>query len=122
MSWITTTNQLIILVTGLVGLITAGVSTFIAIKNFIKANKGKSAAEIWNLIMEIADTAMKDVEKSQLKGLDKKATVINAVKTSCLSMNVDITPFIDSLGAYIDQSIKFVNDLTKNIKDRKSVV
>lgn len=105
------TQQIIVLITGLVGLITAGISAFYAIKNWMKAHKGKSAFEIWNLIMTIADEAMKEAEKSQLKGLDKKNTVINVVKSGCEAAGVKIDDFIDQLDKYIDQTIGFVNDM-----------
>jgi len=113
MDWITTVNGLIALITGLVGLIGTGIGAFFAIKNFIKATKEKSAKEIWALIMEIADAAMKDVEKSTLKGAAKKEAVISAVKEGCKAAGVDLGPFIDQLGEYIDQTISFVNGMTK---------
>ena len=62
--WISTVNGLLALITGLVGLIGTGIGTFFAIKNWIKATKEKSSKEIWGMIMEIADAAMKEAEKS----------------------------------------------------------
>ena len=111
--WITTVNGLIALITGLVGLIGTGVGTFFAIKNWIKATKEKSAKEIWAMIMEIADAAMKDVEKSTLHGLDKKEAVISAVKEGCKAAGIDLDPFIDQLGAYIDSCIKWYNGMNE---------
>ena len=68
MDWITTANGLIALITGLVGLITTGVTTYFAIKAWIKATKDKSAQEKWNMIQEIAKTAIDEVEHSGIIG------------------------------------------------------
>ncbi len=106
-----TINQVITLIIGLAGLISAAVSAFFAIRNFVKALKEKSLKDVWNMIMELADAAMKEAEASQLKGEDKKQMVINAVKAGCKSAGLDIDMFIDQLGAYIDQTIGFVNDM-----------
>lgn len=110
----TTINGLIALITALLGLIGTGVSAFFAIKAFIKTLKQKNQSEVWALIMSIADAAMKDAEKSGKKGAEKKEMVISAIKASCEAAGLDITEFIDALSAYIDQTIKFVNDLKKD--------
>lgn len=114
--WITTANGLIALITGLIGLIGTGVGAFFAIKNFIKAAKEKSAKEKWALIMEMADAAITEAEKSGKEGKTKKEMVINSVKASCTAAGIDIAPFIDQLGAYIDEVIKFVNGMPKSKK------
>ena len=106
-----TANSIVVLITGLVGLISAGVGAFFAIKSFIKATKEKSAKEIWAIIVHMADTAMKEAEKSIEKGEDKKKMVIEAVKAGCKAEGLDIDAFIDQLSAYIDQCIKFFNDM-----------
>lgn len=111
--WITTANGLISLITALVGLIGTGVGAFFAIKNWIKATKEKSMKEIWAMIMEMADAAMKEYEHSTLSGADKKKAVIEAVKSGCKSAGVDLDLFIDQLSDYIDQTIAFVNDMSK---------
>ena len=113
MEWMSTASGLITLITGLVGLIGTGVSAFFAIKTLITSLKDKKLSEIWNMIQLAADAAMKEAEKSSLKGLDKKNMVIESVKASCKSMNVNIDDFIDQLSAYIDQTITFVNDMNK---------
>jgi hypothetical protein len=46
MDCITSAQALVALITGLVGLISAGVTAFVAVKKVIKANKGKSLKEI----------------------------------------------------------------------------
>ena len=113
MDWITTVNGLIALITGLVSLISAGVAGFFAVRNFIRANKEKSAKEIWNLIMNMADAAMKQAEVSQKAGAEKKQMVIDMVKEGCKAAGVNIDDFLDQLSSYIDQAISFVNDMTK---------
>lgn len=111
MDWITTANGLIALITGLAGLVGTFLGMFFAIKGFIASLKTKKASEIWGMIMEIADAAMKEAEKSALSGADKKAMVINSVKASCKAAGIDADAFLDQLSDYIDQAIKFANDM-----------
>ena len=111
--WITTVNGLIALITGLLGLIGTGVGTFFAIRNWIKATKEKSSKEIWAMIQEIADAAMKEAERSTLSGVGKKELVVNMVKEGCKAAGIDLDPFIDQLGAYIDSCIKWYNGMKK---------
>ena len=106
-------TEIIKLVLALVGLIGTGVSTFFAVKATIAKNKGKSAAEIWALIMSMADSAMKVAEASGKAGADKKQMVIDGVKASALAAGLDVSPFVDQLSAYIDQTIAFVNGMKK---------
>jgi len=70
--WLTDANAIVVLLTGLIGLISAGVGAFFAIKGWVKAFKEKSAREKWATIMEIADAAIKEAEKSGASGKDKK--------------------------------------------------
>lgn len=112
--WTLDTLQTIVtLVTGLFGLIGTGVSTFFMVKAIIQKNKGKSATEIWNLLLTMADNAMKAAEASGKSGADKKAMAMEAIKASALAAGIDISAFINQLDAYIEETIKFVNDLTK---------
>lgn len=113
MEWITTANGVITLITGLIGLIGTGIGAYFAIKNWITVLKTKNGQEIWNLIVEMADSAMKEAEKSYLSGAGKKEMVLNMVKTSCKSAGVNLDFFINQLSDYIDQTISFVNDMTK---------
>ena len=108
-----TVQEIIALVTGLCGLVSAGIGAYFAIKNWIAVTKNKNAQEIWAMIMEIADTAMKEAEKSCKTGADKKTMVIDAVKASCKAAGLDLDLFIDQLSDYIDQTISFVNDMSK---------
>ena len=108
-----TVQELIALITGLCGLISAGIGAYFAIKNWIAATKSKNAQEIWAMIMEVADAAMKEAEKSCKTGADKKAMVIESVKASCKAAGLDLDLFIDQLSDYIDQTINFVNAMSK---------
>ena len=111
--WINTANGIITLITGLVGLIGTGIGVYFAIKNWIKLVKEKNANEIWKMIMEMADAAMKEAERSCKTGADKKKMVIESVKASCKAAGLDLDLFIDQLSDYIDQTISFVNDMSK---------
>ena len=113
MEWITTANGIITLITGLVGLIGTGIGTYFAIRNWFKILKTKNAQEIWTLVMEMADSAMKEAEKSYLSGADKKDMVLNMVKSSCKNAGINIDFFINQLDNYVDQTISFVNDMKK---------
>ena len=112
-NWLTTAQGVLSLITGLIGLIGSGVGAFFAIKNFIKVAKTKSMNEIWSMIMAMADAAMKEAEASQKSGEDKKQMVLDAVKSGCKAANIDIDAFIDQLSQYIDQTIDFVNKMSK---------
>ena len=114
--WINTANGIITLITGLVGLIGTGIGAYFAIKNWIKLVKEKNANEIWKMIMEMADAAMKEAEKSCKAGADKKTMVIESVKASCKAAGINIDLFIDQLADYIDQTISFVNKMKKAAK------
>ena len=110
---INTANGIITLITGLAGLIGTGIGAYFAIKNWIKLVKEKNANEIWKMIMEMADAAMKEAEKSCKAGADKKTMVIDSVKAGCKSVGLDISNFLNQLDAYIDQTISFVNQMKK---------
>ena len=108
-----TVQEIIALVTGLCGLVSAGIGAYFAIKNWIKVTKNKNAQEIWAMIMEMADAAMKEAERSCKIGADKKKMVIASVKASCKAAGLDLDLFIDQLSDYIDQTISFVNGMSK---------
>lgn len=102
-------EQIITLITGLLGLIPTAIAAYFAIKNFIAVIKEKSSKEIWALIMSLADAAMKEAEKSLQDGESKKQMVIDSVKAGCKSAGIDLDMFIDQLSDYIDDTIDFVN-------------
>lgn len=113
MEWFEPTRQIIVLIIGLFGLISAGVGAFFAIRSFVKSLKGKSANEVFNLLLSMTDEAMKAAEASGKSGADKKKMVIDAITAAAISAEIDIAPFMAQLSDYIDQTIKFVNDMTK---------
>jgi hypothetical protein len=113
MEIITTANGIIALITGLLGLIGTGIGTYFAVKNWIAAMKTKNSQEIWTMIMEIADSSMREAEASMQDGETKKQIVIDSVKASCKAAGINIDLFLDQLSNYIDSTIKFVNDMKK---------
>ena len=106
--WISEINAFIPI---LVGFITTAVGAFLAVKNFIKVLKTKNKAELWSMIMSAADAAMKEAEQCGINGVAKKEMVINTIKASCEAAGLDIKDFLDAISVYIDQTIKFVNDM-----------
>lgn len=109
--WLSTANGIVTLVSGLLGLIGTAIGAYFAVKNWFTVIKTKNTQEIWALIMEVADTAMKEAERSDKSGADKKQMVIDIVKTSCKSAGINLDLFIDQLSDYIDQTIAFVNGM-----------
>jgi hypothetical protein len=63
--------------------------------------------------MKIADTAMLEAEKSDLKGAAKKDKAIAIVNAGAKEAGIDITPFTEQLSAYIDNAVAFANSLNK---------
>ena len=113
-------NDISVLITGLIGLITTGIGVFFAIKNWITVLKEKNSNAIWTMIMDIADKAMEEAEQTALSGADKKTMVIEAIKVACITANLPIDSFIDQVDDYIEQTIKFVNDMKKAKENRDS--
>ncbi len=92
-----------------VGILATGIPLIITI---VKLFKDKTASQNWKTIMSIADTCIKEAEKSGKSGSDKKKMVIDMVKSSCKSQGIDADNFLDQLDAYIDQCIDFVNKVS----------
>ena len=109
-----TANELAILLTGLIGLICTGISTFFAIKNWLKTLREKTREEQWKLLMEIADAAMAEAETSSLAGESKKTMAIDIINASTKTAGIDISLFASQLDDYIEETIAFVNKMTKN--------
>ena len=65
------------------------------------------------MIMEMADAAMKEAERSCKTGADKKKMVIESVKASCKAAGLDVDLFIAQLRDYIDPTISYINDISK---------
>lgn len=111
--FIQTAEGLISLIGTFLGLCGTAAGIVVAIKGWIKAFKEKDAKQKWALIMEIADAAMKKYEHSALHGTDKKVAVIDAVKEGCKAAGIEVGPFIDQLGSYIDSCIDWYNGMKK---------
>jgi hypothetical protein len=108
---ISNVNEWALFLGGLFSLLSAACGAFFAVKNFINALKTKQNAELWALVMEIADKAMTEAEASKVSGEDKKSMVINAVKAGAEASGLDISGFLTQLDLYIDQTIDFVNKM-----------
>lgn len=106
-----TANEVLALLTGLLGLIGTGIGTYFAIKNWIKALKEKTGKEQWAMIMEMADAAMTEAEQSAASGEDKKLMVLDTIAASTKAAGIDISDFTEQLNDYIDQTIAFVNKM-----------
>lgn len=106
-------QEVISLITGFAGLLSTGVAAYFAVANFIKNLKNKKATEIWNLIMAIADAAMKEAEASQLDGEGKKQFVMSTVKARVDAAGLDMIDFLEQLSKYIDDTIEFTNGMQK---------
>ena len=109
MNWIETAQGIITLITGalvLAGTITGLVIKLVAALKKIKQNKD------WTKILELADAAMLEAEKSQKDGADKKTMAINMVTASCKNLGIDCD--LTDLSKYIDNCVDFVNKFTRN--------
>jgi len=104
-------NEVVVLITGLLGLIGTGESVYFAIKNWIKAMKEKTSKEQWALIMEMADAAMTEAEASKASSETKKQMVLDSISAAMKAANIDVTQFTEQLSDYIDQTIAFVNKM-----------
>jgi hypothetical protein len=113
MEFIETMEMTLALLTGFSGLIGTAISTYFAIRAWVKSVSGKNAQEIWGLIMDVADKAMEEAEKTMLSGADKKNMALNMIQASAETAGLDITPFMQQLNTYIDQTIAFVNKMSK---------
>lgn len=113
MDFISAANEIIVLLTGLLGLIGTAIGAYYAIKNWKDKIKTLSAQENWQMIMEVADAAMQAAEKSGQGPSEKKNMVIQTVSASAKAAGLNIESFLGQLDDYIDQTIKFVNGMKK---------
>lgn len=111
MEYLTLANEVIILLTGALGLIGTAISTYIAVKCWAQSIKTKNSQEVWKLIMEMADSAMTEAERTLTVGADKKTMALEAVEAAAKAAELDISGFTDQLNMYIDQTIAFVNKM-----------
>ena len=92
--------------------ITMGVKLFKAGKEIVK-NKD------WKKVMAIADVAMTKAEAELKEGTAKLEVVLETVKAGCSEIGVNADEFIDDLKEYVEDAIKFHNDLTAAKKLQK---
>lgn len=85
-------------------LIGVGIKLWGAIK-LIAKNKD------WKKIMQIADAAMRQAEASGKAGAEKKQMAIEIIEASCAELGIVVD--IDEVVKYIEETIAFVNSLTK---------
>lgn len=108
MNWIETTQGIITLITGACALM--GTITGLAIKLYSAFKKIKGDKN-WQKIIELADAAMTEAEKSGKEGKDKKAQVIAVVEATCKELEIECD--LTALSEYIDECIDFVNNFIK---------
>ena len=108
-----TANEVVILITGLLGLISAGVGVYFAVKNWFKLMKTKNKQEVWKLLIEMADKAMEEAERSGKAGEDKKEMVLDAIEAAAEAAGIETGEFFTQLDLYIDQTIDFVKRMKK---------
>jgi hypothetical protein len=111
MGWLETTREVLSMIVALVGVIGSLISSILAIKATIEKNRIKTLADMWSIIMALTDEAMKVAESSGKKGEQKKQMVMYAVITAAKASNINIMPFSEQLGEYIDQTIQFVKEM-----------
>ena len=91
MNWITQANGFIALLSGAMGFIGTCTGVFFAIKTKLKSLKDKSTAEIWSLLMSIADKAMQEASYKFPKlgsGAERREFVLNLVQETCLAEGI----------------------------------
>jgi hypothetical protein len=113
MGWLTTAEQVLSLLVGLLGVLSTTVSTFFAIKATIEKNKTKTIYEKWKTIMAMTDAAMKVAEASDKPGPEKKKMVMDMVLHEANAAGIDLSLFSEQLEEYIDQTVAFVKGMKK---------
>lgn len=116
MDWLNTAEGILSLIGGIVGILAGIPSIIFAIWTLIKSLKNKKASEIWMMIQNAADAAMKAAEAQGGLGADKKKIVIESVKATLNSQGINADAWLDQLSAYIDECVKFANDMQANKK------
>lgn len=113
MEWLTTAEQVLSLLVGLLGVLSTTVSTFFAVKANIEKNKTKTIYEKWKTIMAMADGAMRVAEVSGKPGPEKKKMVMDMLLHESNSAGIDLSLFSQQITEYIDQTIAFVKGMKK---------
>lgn len=108
--WIT----LITLIAGLIGAIAALIPTAIRLYESLKEiAKNKD----WAAIIKMADIAIQAAEKTGEEGAKKKEIAIKAVLDECETLGIEVSNLqLEELSRYIEETILFINTMTKNKK------
>jgi hypothetical protein len=113
MEWLTTAEQVLSLLVGLLGVLSTTVSTFFAVKATIEKNKTKTIYEKWKIVMAMTDEAMKVAEASNKPGQEKKKIVMDMILHEANHAGIDLSLFSKQIAEYIDQTISFVREMRK---------
>ena len=114
-----TLEQIITLVTLIVGLIGAVAALVPTLINLFKALAEIVKTKNWQALKDIAKAAMKEVEEHyrehpEMTGEDKLNMAIEIVIAGAKEINVEVTEeTIKNLITYINDTIKWANDMKK---------
>lgn len=114
-----TAEQVITLITLIVGLIGAIAALIPTLIKLFKTFKELVANKNWAALTKIAMGAMKDVEveykkNPNMSSQEKLDMAIEIIQSSAAQMGVEVTDeLIDNLVKYINDTIKWANDMKK---------
>ena len=114
-----TAEQVITLITLIVGLIGAIAALIPTLIKLFKTFKELVANKNWAALTKIAMSAMKDVEveykkNPNMSSQEKLDMAIEIIQSSAAQMGVEVTDeLIDNLVQYINDTIKWANDMKK---------
>lgn len=114
-----TVEQVITLITLIVGLIGAIAALIPTLIKLFKTFKELVANKNWAALTKIAMSAMKDVEveykkNPNMSSQEKLDMAIEIIQSSAAQMGVEVTnELIDNLVKYINDTIKWANDMKK---------
>lgn len=114
-----TAEQVITLITLIVGLIGAIAALIPTLIKLFKTFKELVANKNWAALTKIAMSAMKDVEveykkNPNMSSQEKLDMAIEIIQSSAAQMGVEVTDeLIDNLVKYINDTIKWANDMKK---------
>ena len=106
-----TLQQIIVLLVGLAGLISAGIGIYVAVKERAKRFAAMTKEEQWKTLMSIADKVMQQVQKSKEAGATKKQMALSLIKTTAKASGINVDDFAEQLSAYIDDTKAFVKGM-----------
>lgn len=115
-----TLEQIITLVTLIVGLVGAIATLIPTLVKLFKTTKELVANKNWTKLKEIAMTAMKEVEEyyrthPSMTSQDKLNMAMDIIKVSSASLEIELNEeAIRNLISYINQTIKWANDMKKD--------